>query len=111
MKFKDKIRIVLSKVPGFRWGYRLLWNFLLKANGFTYDFKDVTSKRNTAFLKEPDYVRAYERAKKQYGEEDFNLFWALHINQWAAFMPKILRGISSNVACLKARTQCQTWFI
>lgn len=104
MKIIDSAKTYLRKIPGLQPVYSKInnsvkaatvpaLNFLLKFNGYTYNEFDVTSRRNIEFLRDPDFIKAYEAGNKQgsWGLE-IKLCWIMHVNQWAAFYAKQLRG-------------------
>lgn len=104
MRIINSIKASLRKIPGLQESYGKMRNsviaatvpalkFLLKFNCYTYDEFDVTSRRNTEFLTEPDYIKAYEAANKQGGwGAGIKICWTMHVNQWAAFHAKQLCG-------------------
>lgn len=102
MQIVNGIKACLWRIPGLRSFYHKMknfvrspttpvLNFLLRTNGYTYNEFDVTSRRNTEFLKEPDYIKAFEAGNKQCDGEA-RVRWLMHVNQWAAFHAKQLRG-------------------
>lgn len=103
MQIINGIKPCLRKVPGLRSFYIKVnhlvkaatipaLNFLLRFNGYTYNEFDVTSQRNTEFLRNPDYIKAYEAGNKQGGWKGIKICWVMHVNQWAAFYAKQLHG-------------------
>lgn len=77
----DLLRCRLSK---------LVLRKILTVEGYTYQMWDVVTRHNADFLRQVDFVRAYEACLRQKSISD--VAWSIHVHQWAATYAMDLPG-------------------
>ena len=92
--------VVLSKLPGaqpilaitrkiLKKPFVLLLHLFL--GRITYFMPGLVTTKNCDFMKDPEFIKAYNAAMKQHYMPDAGT-WGYHVNQWAAFRAKQLEG-------------------
>lgn len=92
--------VALSKLPGIRPVLTITRKIIKKPlvlllhlflGRVTYFMTGLITNKNCDFMKDPEFIKAYDAAMKQHYMPDTDV-WRYHVNQWAAFHAKQLKG-------------------
>jgi len=92
--------VALSKLPGIRPILNITRKIIKKPlilllhlflGRVTYFMTGLITNKNCDFMKDPEFIKAYDAAMNQHYMPDTDA-WRYHVNQWAAFHAKQLKG-------------------